>query len=564
MKEKRMFLNNNLNSSARSIYYPSKSNKWTGVDWSKTEKTISNLQHRITKATESGNYRKVRNLQRLLNNSMSSRLKAVRIVAQENSGKKTPGIDGELWTTPERKLQETHKLRNRSHTKPLKRVYISKANEKQRSLDIPCMSDRARQALWNNSLLPVVEATSDPHSYGFRPYRSCWIANKQIRTLLDKVHSPEWILDVDIEKCFDKINHNWLLENTPMETKVLKSWLKAGYLENSHLNYTDEGTPQGGIISPTLMNQTLNGLEEFLDKIFKPGYGISLTGKKVRKNTCIKLVRYADDFIVTGRSKRQLERVQLAIGEFLKLRGLKINDDKTSIRHISKGFEFLGWNFRKYNNKLLCKISKKSIQNHRKEMKYLTKTIHQPDILIGKLNSKIMGWENYHPCCNDIWKVWGSMNHYLYKCLMKWCLRRHSNKTRKWIYLNYWKNKGSGKIFVVNYKEQEFILRTYNSKQQLIRSRLSNNINVFDLNNKKMIQKKTATMKQNLTGNKGLLWRIQKGICPNCKQHMNPSHPRIIHVHHVLARKHGGSDKLSNLVLLHEHCHYTIHTNVAS
>ena len=559
-----MNLNNDLNNSTRSIYYPSKPNKWKGVNWLKTEKTISILQHRITKATENGDYRKVRNLQRLLNNSLSARLKAVRIVAQENSGKNTPGIDGELWTTPKRKLQEAHKLRNRSHTNPLKRVHIPKAKGKKRTLGIPCMSDRARQALWNLSLLPIVEVNSDPHSYGFRPYRSCWNANKQIRHLLDKNQSPEWILDAHIEKCFDKIDHDWLLENTPMETKVLQNWLKSGFLENSQFYDMNEGTPQGGIISPTLMNHTLNGLENYLKKTFKPGYGISSTGKKVQKSTCIQVVRYADDFIVTGRSKRQLERVKVAIGKYLKPRGLQINDEKSSIRHINKGFEFLGWHFRKYNNKLLCKISKKSIQNHRKEVKHLTKTIHQPDLLIRKLNSKIRGWENYHCCCNDIWKVWGSMNNYLYKCLMKWCRRRHSNKTKKWIYRNYWKKEKSGKTFVVNYKNQKFTLKKYNSKQKLIRSRLSNQTKVFDLKNKKLIQKKTTTIKQNLTGKKGLLWKTQKGICPNCKQYMDPNNLRLIHVHHIVARKNGGSNKMSNLVLLHEHCHITIHTNVAS
>ena len=356
------------------------------MDWLKVEKTISNLQHRITKAAERGDDRKVRDLQRLLNGSISSRLKAIRIVAQENYGKKTPGVDGETWITPERKLQETHKLRNRLHTKPLKKVYISNANGKQRPLGIPCMSDRARQALWNIALLPVIEAKSNSHSYGFRPYQSSWNANKQIRTLLDKDHSPEWILDADIKKYFDKINYKWLLENTSMETKVLKSWLKAGYLENFHLYDTDERILQGGFISLTLMNQTLNGLEDFLEKTFKPEYSISATGKKVRKETCIKLVRYADDFIVTGRSKRQLERVKVAIGEFIKPRGLQINIDKTSIRHINEGFEFLGWNFRKYNNKLLCKISKQSIQNHCRDIKYLIKKTHQPDILIGKLS----------------------------------------------------------------------------------------------------------------------------------------------------------------------------------
>ena len=301
---------------SQSIYHPTKEKQWTSINWSKVEKTIENGQHRIPKAMERGERRKIRDLQRLLNRSLSARLKAVRIVAQENSGKKTPGIDGEIWTTPSRKLQAALELRNRSKTKPLKRIYIPKSGGNQRPLGIPCMSDRARQALWNMALLPVVEATSDPHSYGFRPYRDCWDANAQIRLLLDKQTSPKWVLDADIEKCFDKINHDWLLKNTPMETKVLKSWLKAEYIESSELFPTEEGTPQGGVISPTLANLTLNGLENSLEKTFKYGYAKLENGKKMRRATCINVVRYADDFIVTGRSKRQLERVKKAINEF--------------------------------------------------------------------------------------------------------------------------------------------------------------------------------------------------------------------------------------------------------
>ena len=421
------------------------------------------------------------------------------------------------------------------------------------------MDDRARQALWNLSLLPCVEATSDPHSYGFRPYRGCWDANSQIRTLLSRSISPTWILDADIEKCFDKISHDWLLRNTPMETKVLKSWLKAGYIESSVLFPTKEGTPQGGVISPTLANLTLNGLEKFLRENFKPGQGISINGNRVRKSTCINVVRYADDLIITGRSQRQLERVKTVIGDFLKPRGLIINDDKTSIRHINEGFDFLGWNFRKYNNTLLCKISNKSISNHLKEIKYLTKTVHNPEQLIKKINYKARGWMNYHHCCNNIWKNWSFFNKYIYERLMKWGHRRHGNKTSKWIFNRYWKRVKGRWTFSINANDTTYNLIHYDLQQKTIRTRISKDTNVFDLKNKDKIRKIINSKTISLPFNKSKVWKKQKGICPSCKCYLDPLNPEILDLHHVISKKDGGSDKLNNLRLLHEHCHYESH-----
>nr|AOC61645.1 putative reverse transcriptase and intron maturase [Gloeotilopsis planctonica] len=473
------------------IYHSSKEDTWTGVNWSKVEKTIENLQHRITKAAEKGNFRKVRNLQRLLTKrSLSASLKSIRIVSQENFGKKTPGIDGQLWTTPESKHKAALELRQKSDTKPLKQVYISKTKGIQGSFAIPCMSDRASQVIWNLALLPMVEATSDHHSYGFRPCRDCWDVNAQIRTLLDKPESAQWVLIADIEKCFNKINQNWLLNHTPMETKVLKSWLKAGYFERLELFPTEESMPQKEVILPTLSNLTLNGLENYLKKNFKGKRVFCSRGKNLTKfSTCINVVRYANDFIVTGRSHRQLQRVKKAITKFLAPKGLRINENKTSIRNVLKGFDFLGWTFRKYpNGTFLCTISNQSKIKHRKEIKYLIKNTHNPAILIPKLNSKIRGWMNYHHCANNIWKVWAFMNKYLYERLIKWCLKRHSNKTKKWVFRHYWKRINERWTFVTSTQNESYTLIHYDLGQKRMQSKICSSLNVFDLKNKAKIR----------------------------------------------------------------------------
>jgi len=436
-----------------SLFYPSKNPQWTFTRWKKADSIIAKLQHRIAKATLEGDYRKIRNLQRLLVKSYSARLKAVLQCSQENKRKSTPGIDGELWTTPKLKLEAASLLRKRSKTKPLLRISIPKKDGSLRLLSIPVMLDRARQALWNLALSPVVESTLDPVSYGFRPYPSCWDAHAQIQAVLSRKDSAQWILHADIRKCFDTISQEWLLENAPMETKLLKSWLKSGFMEGSKFFTTVTGTPESGVISPTLSNHALNGMQNALNKVFCKQ--VSNSSNKTNYFSSINLIRYAGDFIVTGQSQRQLETVKKVLSEFLLPRGLELHPDKTKIVHINEGFDFLGCTFVKGRNGYLQRlISKDAQQSHKFKLRDLVKNSRNkpPSALISDLNPIIRGWCNYHRCCSGIRSVWSKINQYLYRLLWKWARRRHPRRSRLWIYDKYWKRVDKRLTFIAHNK----------------------------------------------------------------------------------------------------------------
>ena len=319
------------------------------IDWQKCERFVNRLQARIVKSIQAGRRGRVKALQRLLTHSFYGRALAVRRVT-ENKGKRTPGVDGAIWSTPASKSKAIHSLRRRGYQPlPLRRVYIPKANGKLRPLGIPTMKDRAMQALYLLALLPIAETKADPNSYGFRPKRSTADAIEQCFLALAKETSPEWALEGDIKGCFDHISHDWMLAHIPMDAVILKKWLKAGYVDNRTLFPTSAGTPQGGIISPTLANLTLDGLERLLKDRF-PVRQI----RKARHNPKVHLVRYADDFIITGAEKNVLENeVKPLVEQFLRDRGLQLSQEKTCITNIADGFDFLGQNLRKYGGKLL-------------------------------------------------------------------------------------------------------------------------------------------------------------------------------------------------------------------
>lgn len=531
--------------------------EWQAIDWLAAHQHVRRLQVRIVKAAQEGRWNKVKSLQHLLTRSYYAKALAVRRVT-ENSGKNTPGVDGEIWNTPQKKAEGITKLQHRGYQpQPLRRVYIEKANGKQRPLGIPTMTDRAMQALWLLALDPIAEIRGDRNSYGFRKGRSCADAIQQCFIILAWKHGAQWILEGDIKSCFDKIDHQWLLDHIPMDKKILRKWLKAGFMQDQRLYSTDEGTPQGGIISPVLANLALDGLEKMLNDRYPKN---TKHGKAAKVN----FIRYADDFIITGSSQELLENeVKPMVEAFLKERGLELSQEKTHITHISQGFDFLGQNLRKYTNgKLIIKPSKKNIKMFLDEIRTTIKNHKQIPAgqLVLILNRKIRGWVNYHRHVASK-QTFAKIDHEIFDALWKWAKRRHSNKGKRWIKQRYYTTvKGNNWIF---YGEHLGSIRTLYqaASTRIIRhTKIQGEANPYDPEWEIYFEKRlTVKMRGNLRGRKQLLqlWNEQKGRCPVCKQPITELSGW--HNHHIIWRVRGGTDSIENRVLLHPTCHQQVH-----
>jgi len=412
---------------------------WDQIDWTHCERSVSRLQARIVKAIQEKRWGKVKVLQRLLTCSFSGKALAVKRVT-DNQGKHTSGVDGAIWRTPASKHKAIGTLRRRGYQpQPLRRVHIPKANGKLRPLGIPTMRDRAMQALHLLALSPVAETTADKNSYGFRSGRGTADAIGQGFLMLSRKDSAPWVLEGDIRGCFDNISHEWLLAHVPTDKEVLHKWLKAGFMENRTLFPTEAGTPQGGIISPTLANLTLDGLEPLLKQHFPRKYA---DGKTICPK--IHLIRYADDFIITGTTKDVLENeVKPLVEQFLRDRGLQLSPEKTCITHIEQGFDFLGQNLRKFDGKLIIRPSKKNthvfLDKARKLIRQNRGT-SQTD-LIRQLNPVIRGWVNYHRHI-VAWQTFKRVEWVLWQALWQWAKRRHRGKSLHWIASRYWHRQG--------------------------------------------------------------------------------------------------------------------------
>ena len=411
---------------------------WKAEDWPNAWRHVRRLQMRIAKAVKEGKPGKVKALQWLLTHSLHAKLLAVKRVTS-NKGKKTPGVDGILWKGDEAKTQAAYSLRRHGYkAQALRRIYIPKKNGKKRPLSIPTMYDRAMQALYKLALSPVAETTADRNSYGFREGRSCADAVEAAFSDLSRLNSATYILEGDIKGCFDNISKEWMLTNIPMDKVILRSWLEAGYMENGIMYPTNNGTPQGGIISPTISNMALDGLEQ-------------VVRAAVPRQSRVNFVRYADDFIVTGKSKQLLEmRIKPAIEEFLAERGLELSQEKTALTYIKDGFTFLGQSFRKHGRKLHITPSKEGVLALVRKVGTLIRnhTSAPTEDLIARLNKTLRGWANYHRhVVSSV--TFSRVDRYVYQELWRMINRRHRNKSTEWLSRKYWAASGRKHVFSV-------------------------------------------------------------------------------------------------------------------
>ncbi|MGJ5674724.1 MAG: group II intron reverse transcriptase/maturase [Nostochopsis sp.] len=537
--------------------------EWNQLDWRKLEKVVFKLQKRIFRASIRGDIASIRQLQKTLIRSWSAKCIAVRKVTQDNVGKKTAGVDGIKSLSPVARLNLVNKLRITGKSKPTRRVWIPKpGNNEKRPLGIPTMYDRALQALVKLALEPEWEARFEPNSYGFRPGRSAHDAIEAVFNCVSQ--QSKYILDADISKCFDRINHKALVEkvNTfPTLRHQIKAWLKAGVIDGKSLFPSAEGTPQGGVVSPLLANIALHGMENRIKQVAE-----TLPGGKRDNRKSLSLIRYADDFVIMHKDKAVVECCQRIIADWLTGMGLELNEKKTRIVHSYEGFNFLGFNVRQYrvgayraatntNSKKLGFIAlitpnAQKVKIHLDHIGNIIDNHHGAPqaALITRLNPVIKGWCNYYSTVVSK-EIFSKCDHLTYQKLRAWAKRKCTQSNAKEIASKYWRTIGNDSwafathsgIKMYKHSETPVVRHT---KVQGNKSPYDGDFVYWSSRMGKHPEAPTPMAK---------LLKAQKGKCLHCG--LMFKYDDLLEVDHIIPRSLGGNSEYKNLQLLHRHCH---------
>ncbi|GAX42371.1 putative reverse transcriptase [Tolypothrix sp. NIES-4075] len=550
--------------------------EWHKINWRKLERNVYKLQKRIYRASARGDVKAFRRLQKTLMKSWSARALAVRRVTQDNTGKKTAGVDGVKSLSPVARLNLVIKLKLGTKVSPTRRVWIPKpGTDEKRPLGIPTMKDRALQALVKLALEPEWEARFEPNSYGFRPGRSCQDAIEAIFSAIRL--KTKYVLDADLAKCFDRIDQEALLRklNTfPTIRRQVRAWLKAGVMDGSHMFPTSEGTPQGGVISPLLANIALHGMEERIKQ-----YAETFPGNKENNRGGLSLIRYADDFVILHEDITVVQRCKEIISEWLKGIGLELKPSKTRLAHTlifyeseKPGFNFLGFNIRQFpvgkyqsgkntNGKLLGfkTIITPSKEKRKVHYEKITRIIdaHKSapqEALIKNLNPIIRGWANFY--AKVVSKVaYSELDKLIYQKLNTWAKRRHPKKSGGWVAKRYWHTmKGENWVFATRKASLILTRLLTHADTPIVRHvKVKGESSPYDGNlvywssrmgNNPEMPKRVAT-----------LLKKQKGKCTHCGLFFLEDD--VVEVDHIIPKSKGGKDEYKNLQLLHRHCHDT-------
>ena len=539
---------------------PERRTDWDTADWRKAQRLVRGLRQRLFRAAQAGEHRKVRSLQKLMLRSYSNILMSVRRVTQVNAGKNTPGVDKLVVKTPQARGRLVDDLAAFQpwKSKPVRRVYIPKSNGKQRPLGIPTVMDRCFQAMVKNALEPEWEAKFEGTSYGFRPGRGCHDAIAKIYVLARPHKRKKWILDADIKGAFDNISHDFLLKALGQVPgrELIKQWLKAGVMEEGVFHETPLGTPQGGVISPLLLNVALHGMEAALGVRHNAKGEIS--GERA-------MVRYADDFVVCCESREDALRVKdVLLPPWLAERGLSLSEEKTRIVHLTEGFDFLGFNVRHHTAaltsrtgyKLLIRPSKKSVNGLREKMRdaWLKFKGHSVSAVLRKLNPIIRGWANYYRV-GVAKEAFSKLDGWMHRRAVRYARSMHPKKPKYWLKRRYWGklNKERDDNWVFGNKRSGHYLLKFSwfkiERHVLVKGTASPDDASLQ---EYWWQRRKVNLRQ-LTSSDRLIAERQDWDCPICRMALFNGEP--LERHHRTARTDGGSDSYSNRVLLHRYCH---------